>query len=54
MNHGEWVPIDQEVAYRWDLAEIKRMNRTDDELRQRDAQLARQRVRAILRRLVSR
>lgn len=38
----------------WDWAEMRRMQRPDDELRQRDAHLARQRVRFILRRLVSR
>lgn len=54
MNHGEWVPIDQEVAYRWDLAEIKRMNRTDDEINALLRSLARQRLRYILRRLTCR
>lgn len=50
---GEWIPVDQVVAYRWDVAEIKRMNRTQDEAQSLYRRLARQRVRFILNRLVA-
>lgn len=48
---GEWVELSQYVAYKWDLAEIARMNRTDDETADLHRRLVRQRVRHILNRL---
>lgn len=54
MSTGEWVPLDQYVSYRWDLAEIRRMNRTPDETADLYTRLARQRVRFIIDRLRSR
>lgn len=45
-------PTDVSVDYRWDLAEIKRLNRTADEVRALHERLVRQRVRFIVARLV--
>lgn len=48
---GEWVELSEYVAWRWDLAEIARLNRTADETADLHRKLARQRVRHILNRL---
>lgn len=50
---GDWIPIDQALDYDWAKAEIKRMNRTQDEAQSLYRRLARQRVRFILNRLVA-
>jgi len=39
---------DMLIAYRWDLAEIRRMQRTEEETAALYGKLARQRIRAIL------
>lgn len=49
---AEWIPIDQVWDYDWAKAEIRRMNRTQDEADALYQRVARQRVRYILSRLV--
>lgn len=50
-NYGR--PTDEQIyAYRFALAEIRRMQRTQDEAQALYRRLARQRVRFILRRLI--
>lgn len=52
MNAGE--DNDADIAYRWDLAEIRRMQRAEADVAAQRRRLARQRVRFILNRLVRR
>lgn len=48
---GQWLSIDAAREYDWDCAEIRRMQRTEEETAALYLRLARQRIRAILGRL---
>lgn len=41
---GKWIEVGRWVEYKWDLAEIRRMNRTDDEARALHLQCWRRRL----------
>jgi len=48
---GDWIPIDAMIAYRWDRAESRRMQRTPEDIEARDRALVRCRIRCLLARL---
>lgn len=54
MTFGAWIPWDLDIAHAWDRAEAKREQRSRRKTNALYRRLARQRVRAILRRLVAR
>lgn len=54
INAGEWVSQDMAIAYAWDMAAIRAMQRTEADIKARDRRLVRQRVCYILAALIRR